>query len=73
MPWVILANDKYKIAWDIYIMFILINTTVFVPYRLAFIDQEEIGWTTTYYCIDALFFVDIILWFFTSYTDSYKQ
>lgn len=54
-------------------MFVLLITTVIVPYRLAFVDIESTEWVITYYVIDSLFLIDIILWFFTSYTDTYKQ
>ena len=54
-------------------MFILIITTLIVPYRLAFIDEEPIEWVVVYYVFDGLFFVDCILNFFTSYPDEEKS
>jgi hypothetical protein len=38
----ILQDKKLKIAWDMFVMLILVVTTMIVPYRLAFIDVEPI-------------------------------
>ena len=39
---VILSNNTYRIFWEFFIMFILIITTLIVPYRLAFVDEEPV-------------------------------
>lgn len=62
-----------KIIWDIFIMTILIFTFVVIPYRLAFVTDEVYGWIVTFYVLDFLFFIDIILAFLTSYTDSFSK
>jgi hypothetical protein len=43
--------------------------TLIVPVRLAFQDDEPIGWVVAYSAVDLSFLIDIILTFFTSYTD----
>jgi len=43
-----------------------------VPYRLAFVVIDEPAWIWTYQAIDIVFFVDIILTFFTSIQDDEK-
>lgn len=67
---VIPANHKFKIAWDLWIMFVLLFTTAIIPWRLAFVENEVRSWNTFFYSMDGLFGIDIILWFFTSYTDA---
>ena len=69
-PWVIPSNNKFKIAWDLWIMFVLLFTTAIIPLRLAFIEEEVRSWNIFFYAIDGLFAVDIVLWFFTSYVDT---
>jgi hypothetical protein len=54
-------------------MVILLVVIMIVPARLAFIEDDPISWQMAFYAVDAIFAVDIILWFFTSYTDPYKQ
>lgn len=73
IPWVINQNDKYKIGWDIFIMAILVLIIVVMPARIAFVESEPLEWQIAFYAVDFLFLIDIILWFFTSYTDPYKQ
>ena len=67
--WIIPANNKYKIYFDLVILTTLIFTTTVVPWRLAFSDSDPISWTTVYLVIDFIYFIEIILTFFTSYTD----
>jgi hypothetical protein len=54
-------------------MAILLFTAIVVPYRLAFVDKEPIGWQILYYAFDFVFLIDIILCFMTSYKDEYTQ
>lgn len=68
--WVIIQNNPYKIAWDIFIMCLLMFTTIVIPYRLAFIEDEPRDWLIAYYVLDSMFLIDILLWFVTSYTDT---
>ena len=64
------SNTKLKIWWDIYITAILLILVFVVPTRLPFVDTEPIGWVIVYALIDLSFLVDIILTFFTTYTDA---
>lgn len=43
--------------------------TLVVPVRLAFQDDDPIGWVVAYTAVDFSFLIDIIITFFTSYTD----
>lgn len=67
--WVIPANNRFKIVFDLFIMVCLMFTATVVPYRLAFTDEDPPGWTAAYVFVDLLFLADIILTFFTSYTE----
>ena len=53
----------------ILIISLLIWTAIYVPYRLAFIDQASF-WLFTHECImDGIFLFDIVFNFFTAYYD----
>ncbi len=69
--WIILANNKYKIYFDLIILATLLFTTFVVPWRLAFTDSDSIAWTSVYLIIDVIYLIDVILTFFTSYTDEF--
>ena len=51
-------------------MCLLMFTTIVIPYRLAFIEEEPRDWLIAYYVLDSMFLIDILLWFVTSYTDT---
>lgn len=65
-----MSNNPIKICWDFLILVLLIVVCVFVPYHLAFEQEESEAWLIFYYAIDLCFFIDIILTFFTSISDS---
>lgn len=69
VPWVINQDSTAKIIWDCYIMLLLILIIFIIPIRLAFDFEDSPKWLAMSYGVDANFFVDIVLWFFTSYTD----
>ena len=37
---VILQDNKLKVGWDVFVMFVLIGVTVVIPYRLAFALED---------------------------------
>ena len=47
-------------------LLILLVISIIVPYRLAFSNQDPIGWLLFYIITDTFFLVDIILTFLTS-------
>ena len=59
-------NNVYKLVWDVLVLKILLVISIIVPYRLAFSDQDPIGWLLFYIITDVIFLVDIILTFLTS-------
>ena len=64
--WIILSTNNWKFMWDIFIVFVLVFVAFVVPCRLAFVEVDEPVWIWTYQTIDFMFFVDIILTFFSS-------
>ena len=70
---IIMADNQLKIMWDVFVMCLLILTSFVIPYRLAFVDEETAEWIAVYYCIDFFFLIDLVICFFTSYKDDYRQ
>jgi hypothetical protein len=50
-----------------FVLTLLLTICTIIPWRLAF-DGESREWEITYYVVDGIFFVDIILTFFTTFT-----
>ena len=69
---IIMQNNVCKIVWDLWILLVLLVISLVVPYRLAFATSESYSWTVVYVTTDILFFIDIILTFFTSVSDEQK-
>lgn len=63
------ANNRYKIFLDFFVLLLLLFTCIVVPYRLAFTSFDPIGWLIVYGIVDLVFLFDVILTFFTSYTE----
>ena len=62
---IILPNNKYKRWWDYLIGILLLYIAIFLPLRIAFFKEEGMLVFETF--IDAIFFVEIVLTFFTAY------
>jgi len=62
------CRNEVKQWWDYLMMFLALYTAIYVPYRTAFMSYETSSLLTTFELItDALFFVDVLITFFTSY------
>lgn len=67
---IILPDDKFKERWEITITVLLLFTAIVTPYRIAFVQNDDITWTVIDNMTDATFCVDMILNFFTAYQDA---
>ncbi|OMJ71029.1 hypothetical protein SteCoe_30875 [Stentor coeruleus] len=63
----IYPDDKLKIAWDIFIVFLIFYTITHYMFRVAFNDSDEYHWVILDYTIDFFFFIDCVFTFFTCY------
>lgn len=67
-------DNKYKRAWDIYVMFCVGFVAVYLPYKLAFNTGDKAWEKITGAFIDFSFFVDMVLTFFTvDYDEKYYR
>jgi len=65
----ILPESKFKTIWNMIIIVLLIYTGSYVPYKIAFIDEDTKGVQYFEYLVDILFFFDIIINFFSATED----
>lgn len=64
-----MPNNPIKLKWDLLISTLIIVTSIFTPYRLAFIESTSQYFTSAELIIDGFFFVDIVLTFCSAYYD----
>ena len=69
---IIMRSNKCKLAWDIFVLIILLIVSMVVPIRLAFSTHDPLSWTLAYIMADSIFAIDLILTFFTSVSDENK-
>ena len=55
--------------WDLYIIFLLLYTAFFMPYKLAFIEDESFAIILVDYIVDVSFWLDIVVNFLTAIED----
>jgi hypothetical protein len=62
---------KYKIYWDIFLIFILISSIILTPIDLGFPDIRNGSDFLNYfmYAIDIIFLCDLIFNFFSAFED----
>ena len=70
--WILKQSDPYREKWDYVVMLCAVYNCIYLPYEIAFKNQKDcyasVEWIDYMnYCIDFLFFVDIILNFRTTY------
>ena len=65
----IYPDSSWKMNWDMFITLCLIFTCISTPFRIAFIEKDELPWQIVNYTIDSLFFIDIVFIFNSAYTD----
>ena len=70
MRFLIFPENRFKIIWNLVIIALLLYTAIFVPYKVAFIhEQDGVVGQFFEYTVDALFGLDIIVNFMSVYED----
>lgn len=64
---VLMPENPFKSIWDVLMIVLLGYVLIVMPLRVAFYDQDGID--PVELTVDSLFFIDIILTFFTAYED----
>jgi len=66
-------EGSFHKVWDIILVLLLVYTALFVPYKIAFYDVDPPTVVILDYCVDLLFFTDVIVNFITSIEDPVRQ
>lgn len=69
----IYQDNQVKEQWDLIITALLLYTCMLIPYRIAFVKEDTFDWKVALLTIDGLFLIDLILCFFTTYSDDYQE
>ena len=69
---IIMRSNKFKLAWDIFVLVVLLVVSMIVPVRLAFSTHDPFIWMLLYTAADVIFAIDLVLTFFTSVPDEFK-
>ena len=70
--YIIMPNSKFKTVWNIIVIVLLAYTSTFVPYQVAFVDQDSSFEVFLNYLVDLLFGVDILVNFFSAYEKNHR-
>jgi len=68
-----MPDDSFRTKWELMISLVLIFTAVTTPFRIAFTETDDLGWTVVNYMVDSFFFIDIIFCFFSAYEDENEE
>lgn len=61
-------SSLQKTIWDFIIVLLLVYTATVMPFKFAFIEDDS-DWLVLEIMIDLLFFLDVIITFFSAYYD----
>ena len=68
---IIFPDDLLRYYWDFALVLVLAYTFIIVPFRIAFLSNydDTTEWNTIDWVTDVIFFVDIVVNFFSAYYD----
>jgi hypothetical protein len=67
----VLPHDGFiKSIWNIWILFFIMYTAVYQPYKIAFVEDDALWEIVVDTIMDITFLTDIVLNFFTDYLDA---
>lgn len=71
LPWYVIdPSTRRKVAWDLWIGFLILYSVVTVPFNLSFLGGTvSASWDIVDNVVDVMFGIDIVMQFFTSYVD----
>ena len=68
-----MPDDDFKQRWEIFISLVLIFIAISTPFRLAFSDSDNTGWSVMNYVVDFIFAFDIMMCFVSAYEDENEE
>ena len=68
-----MPDNKFRMAWNLVTMLLLLYTASFVPYRTSFIEVAPSGLVVWEWIVDALFIFDIFINFVSAFENQDKN
>ena len=73
IPWFILNPEGRTVRyWSRFMSLLLIYTAIITPYRIGFIQQDDLTWSIVEYLVSLLFFIDLVMNCILPYYDKDK-
>ena len=73
IPWFILNPEGRTVRyWSRFMSLLLIYTAIITPYRIGFIQQDDLTWSIAEYLVSLLFFIDLVMNCILPYYDKDK-
>lgn len=69
-PYILQPSSNIKSYWNSINIALLLYTAIYMPYRISFIDDDNTFQMVLDWSIDSLFFIDIIITFFSAYEEA---
>jgi len=73
LPIILMPDNKFRMAWNIVTMLLLLYTASFVPYRTSFIEVAPNGLVVWEWIVDGLFIIDIFINFVSAFENQDKN
>jgi hypothetical protein len=67
--YVLMPESKFRVVWNILMIFFILQTATYTPYRIAFITDSRPGDQYLDLSIDTYFVIDVLINFFTAFPD----
>jgi hypothetical protein len=64
-------DNRYRLYWDVFVLGLVVYSAVVIPYNIAFVGQDK-DRTFVEDFVDACFWADIIISFWTGYDKGYE-
>ena len=68
--YIIMPDSKFKTIWNVTVILLLVYTSTFVPFQVAFVDTDSDFTVFVNYMVDILFGFDIIINFFSAFVNT---
>lgn len=69
MACVLKPTSKFKAFWSLIIVVLLVYTAIFVPFKIAFIEEDPFALVIIEASVDTLFGIDIFINFISAIED----
>lgn len=70
MTYAVRPDEQARLAWDFYILCLVVYSSVQGPYYAAFVGEQSMHWTD--YIVDMSFYCDIVLNFWTGFDKGFE-